>query len=328
MEKLVELLLFEFDCVILPGFGGFVAQKTNANIHPSGMFAYPASKIIAFNKNLNQNDGLLANKLAKHNNMSFDNAQEEVEKYIQYLVLELDKSKKFTFGKIGSFIRDNNNVVEFIPFTKINFLLDSYGLPAIQIQPLAEQSIVRPRTELPKPQVQQKAGKLKRWVPAIVSLPVAVAILAWPFMNHSGKQGLNNFSGFGMFGSNESGYSERITIELPALPERSFLVEPTTENNTTEEVTHSIVESNNPQNNFTASTSTWELIVGCFQLEENAQNLVAELKSKGFDASIAGTAPNGLIRVSAGGANNRQQLEETYVRAKQNGLDVWWYNAN
>ena len=54
MEKLVESLLFEFDCVILPGFGGFVAQKTNASIHPSGKFAYPASKTIAFNKNLNQ----------------------------------------------------------------------------------------------------------------------------------------------------------------------------------------------------------------------------------------------------------------------------------
>ena len=70
------------------------------------------------------------------------------------------------------------------------------------------------------------------------------------------------------------------------------------------------------------------LIVGCFQLEENAQNLVLDLKSKGFEASIAGTAPNGLIRVSAGSASSRGQLEETYMRAKQNGLDVWWYNAN
>jgi cell division septation protein DedD len=70
------------------------------------------------------------------------------------------------------------------------------------------------------------------------------------------------------------------------------------------------------------------LIVGCFQLEENAQNLVLDLKSKGFEASIAGTAPNGLIRVAAGSAVNREQLEETYIKAKQSGLDVWWFNAN
>ena len=328
MEKLVESLLFEFDCVILPGFGGFVAQKINASIHPSGMFTYPATKTIAFNKNLNQNDGLLANKLAKQNSLAFDNAQDEVEKFVQNIILELDRSKKFTFGKIGSFILDSHKNVEFIPFTKINFLLDSYGLPAIQIQPLMERSILRSEIELPKPVVQKKSGNIKRWIPAIVSLPVAIAILAWPFMNHSGKQGLDNFSGFGFFYSNEASYSERISLELPSIPERNFIVDATSEITTPIEVYKPNTEVKLVENYSPKSNSNWMLIVGCFQMEENAQNLVFELKSKGFDAKIAGTSSNGLIRVSAGSASNREQLEETYIRAKQSGLEVWWHNAN
>ncbi len=327
MEKLVESLLFEFDCVILPGFGGFVAQKTNANIHPSGMFAYPASKTIAFNKNLNQNDGLLASKLANQNGLPFDNAQVEVEKFIHTIIFELDKSKKFTFGKIGSFILDTNKNVEFIPFTKINFLLDSYGLPAIQIQPIAQKSIERSEVELPKPIVQKTTRRIKKWIPALVSLPVAVAILAWPFMKHSTKQGVDNFSGFGLFSSIEASYSERITLELPSIPDRNFIVEPNSVT-TAAEIIKPSIESNVIKSELPTSNSNWMLIVGCFQLEENAQNLVLDLKSKGFEASIAGTAPNGLIRVSAGSASSRGQLEETYMRAKQNGLDVWWYNAN
>ena len=327
MEKLVESLLFEFDCVILPGFGGFVAQKTNANIHPSGMFAYPASKTIAFNKNLNQNDGLLASKLANQSGLPFDNAQVEVEKFIHTIIFELDKSKKFTFGKIGSFILDTNKNVEFIPFTKINFLLDSYGLPAIQIQPIAQKSIERSEVELPKPIVQKTTRRIKKWIPALVSLPVAVAILAWPFMKHSAKQGVDNFSGFGLFSSIEASYSERITLELPSIPDRNFIVEPNSVT-TSAEIIKPNIESNFIKSEQTTLNSNWMLIVGCFQLEENAQNLVLDLKSKGFEASIAGTAPNGLIRVSAGSASSRGQLEETYMRAKQNGLDVWWYNAN
>jgi hypothetical protein len=328
MEKLVESLLFEFDCVILPGFGGFVAQKTNASIHPSGMFAYPASKTIAFNKNLNQNDGLLASKLTKQNSLSFDDAQVEVEKFVQHIFLELDKSRKFTFGKIGSFILDGQKNVEFIPFTKINFLLDSFGLPAVQIQPLLEKSIARPEKEVPRPIVQKTTGRIKKWIPALVSLPVAVAILAWPFMNHSSKQGVDNFSGFGFFSSTEAKYSERIALELPSVPERSFVVEAISETVATQNNKPISTQSNSIQPETPQSNSNWMLIVGCFQLEENAQNLVLDLKSKGFEASIAGTAPNGLIRVAAGSAVNREQLEEAYIKAKQSGLDVWWFNAN
>jgi hypothetical protein len=327
MEKLVESLLFEFDCVILPGFGGFVAQKTNASIHPSGMFAYPASKTIAFNKNLNQNDGLLASKFAKQSGLPFDVAQFEVEKFIHTIIFELDKSKKFTFGKIGSFILDANKNVEFIPFTKINFLLDSYGLPAIQIQPIAQKSIERSEVELPKPIVQKTTRRIKKWIPALVSLPVAVAILAWPFMKHSAKQGVDNFSGFGLFSSIEASYSERITLELPSIPERNFIVEANSVT-TSAEIIKPNIESNFIKSEQPTLNSNWMLIVGCFQLEENAQNLVLDLKSKGFEASIAGKAPNGLIRVSAGSARIKEELEETYIRAKQNGLDVWWYNAN
>jgi len=327
MEKLVESLLFEFDCVILPGFGGFVAQKTNASIHPSGKFAYPASKTIAFNKNLNQNDGLLASKLANQNGLPFDNAQDEVEKFVQIIIQELDKTKKFTFGKIGSFILDTHKNVEFIPFTKINFLLDSYGLPAIQIQPITQKSIERPEVELPKPIVQKTTKRIKKWIPALVSLPVAVAILAWPFMKHSAKQGVDNFSGFGLFSSSEASYSERITLDLPSIPERNFIVEPNSVT-TAVEIIKANIEPNVSKSEAPLSNSNWMLIVGCFQLEENAQNLVLDLKSKGFEASIAGTAPNGLIRVAAGSAVNREQLEETYIKAKQSGLDVWWFNAN
>ena len=71
-------LLYRYDCVIVPNFGGFITNTTSAHIHRSSHTFYPPSKQVGFNVNLSHNDGLLANYIAKLENISFDQANTQI----------------------------------------------------------------------------------------------------------------------------------------------------------------------------------------------------------------------------------------------------------
>lgn len=60
------------------------------------------------------------------------------------------------------------------------------------------------------------------------------------------------------------------------------------------------------------------IIVGCFGDDANARNLVASLRSKGYDAYLL--EGKGLIRVSAG---NGARFSELQPRLKAEGLEAW-----
>lgn len=67
------------------------------------------------------------------------------------------------------------------------------------------------------------------------------------------------------------------------------------------------------------SESAYYLITNCFGSVSNAQNFVAYLKSKGFDAQIV-DSKNGLQRVSAGKSTNAADLKS--LQSKVEALDI------
>ena len=70
LDKYIVQLLHHHDCVIIPEFGGFVAQYKPASLDRVTGFYSPPSKQILFNINLKNNDGLLANKIAQEQDIS------------------------------------------------------------------------------------------------------------------------------------------------------------------------------------------------------------------------------------------------------------------
>ncbi|MCX6268123.1 MAG: hypothetical protein NTW16_12315, partial [Bacteroidetes bacterium] len=57
-------LLSLHDCVIIPGFGGFIGNYSPARIDQVNHTFHPPTKELLFNVNLKQNDGLLASAIA------------------------------------------------------------------------------------------------------------------------------------------------------------------------------------------------------------------------------------------------------------------------
>ena len=71
IAKYINDLLYRYDCVIVPNFGGFITNRIGAKVNPFTNNFYPPTKQISLNAHLKQNDGLLVNYIASVENISF-----------------------------------------------------------------------------------------------------------------------------------------------------------------------------------------------------------------------------------------------------------------
>lgn len=118
-------LLYRYECVIIPNFGGFITNTISARINEQTHAFYPPMKQITFNKHLQNNDGLLANYVASVNGISFDDAL----LFIQEEVADLKTNLKegVTLENIGSFSKNDAGILVFEPLETVNYLTESYA---------------------------------------------------------------------------------------------------------------------------------------------------------------------------------------------------------
>ncbi len=79
IDAYIEKLLFEYNCVVVPGFGAFLAHSTSAKIDASTSTLIPPSKTLSFNAQLSKNDGLLVSHISKEKNLRYEDMLQEVE---------------------------------------------------------------------------------------------------------------------------------------------------------------------------------------------------------------------------------------------------------
>lgn len=151
-------LLYDYECVVIPGFGGFIAKTHDAEIHPIKHQFKPPYKEVVFNPHLRTNDGLLLNHIAQHENLTYKEAKRRLDRFILKCLKELDKGRKITFRKIGDLYSDSNQQIVFEPDLNQNYQASSFGLasfvsPAIKresFQEKIEKSFQEQRASRPK----------------------------------------------------------------------------------------------------------------------------------------------------------------------------------
>src|SRR5690625_922510 len=76
-------LLHRYDCVIIPGFGAFLTQRQPARINKEKNIFNPPSKSLSFNRQLKENDGILANYIAKTEGISYEQSIQKIRAFIE-----------------------------------------------------------------------------------------------------------------------------------------------------------------------------------------------------------------------------------------------------
>lgn len=129
-ETYILNLLRTHNCVIVPGFGGFIGEAMPSYINRSESLLFPPFKQIIFNSNLKNNDGLLANEIALTEKISFQEAVQKIASIVAGWNQSLKEGIRIELGDLGFLYAQNGKVV-FEQNREVNLLLSSYGLKSV-----------------------------------------------------------------------------------------------------------------------------------------------------------------------------------------------------
>ncbi len=299
-QYIKELLLLN-DCVIIPEFGGFVANYKPSTIENNQFF--PPTKEIAFNNKLNSNDGLLINFISEAEGIDYFSAKQKLDSFVEETNLNLERNRNIYFEGVGYLHYDSRENLLFEPQLKQNLLVDSYGLQNFSYEKLYQRQMPKPAFKVeyrePVPVIFQKR-KLQK---LIVAVPLLIAMALIPMKNN--KEYLSK-SDLGMW--------ETLLQGTPSVSVSA--TEPTTADYTENTAVQEQTQFN------------YYIIGGSFKSEENALKYIQQLSEKGYSAKDLGVF-NGLHRVAMKGfttiGDAQKELNSLLYQNPQSGV---WIASN
>jgi hypothetical protein len=302
LAKYINDLLYRYECVIVPNFGGFVCNEIPAKVNHYTHTFYAPSKQITFNSHLQNNDGLLANYIATSENISYSKAVAYIEKEVEswkFLMrneeLELENIGSLNFNKEGKFIFDPNN--------SINYLTSSFGLSSFvspAVKRIAYKEKVR-QLETVAPILPTEENKHR--TPAFIKYAAAAVIL---------------------FALGTVGWKEYQKFEYNNLVAETELQQQNVEKSI-QEATFVI---SNPLPtitlNVTKETYNYHIISGAFREPGNAEKKLQQLLSKGYNAKILGINKWNLTPVAFESLNSRRDaINRLNFIKRTESKDAW-----
>ena len=286
-------LLYRYDCVIVPDFGGFVANRVGAQVNNFTHTFSPPTKQITFNGLLKHNDGLLANYIASSENISFEKASTAISLSVIRWQNEL-QSKAVKIENLGSLSLNENKKIIFEPTTHVNYLTDSFGLTAFE-----SPAIPRYHQQV-KPLVTSSKKEVKTGIPVLLKYAASVAVLV--------TIGFSQYNNYQNKQQNEVFTSQEKELQKK-IQSATFIIEnplPTINLHVVKEV------------------NSFHVVAGSFQFVENAKKKVKQLKVKGFNARIIGVNKWGLTQVAFDSYSSRNEAtNHLYKIRKAVSKDAW-----
>lgn len=208
LERDIHQLLYAHDCVIVPGFGGFLTHYRPARLDEQRQMVHPPAKDLSFNRHLTRTDGLLTDHVARSTGADFVSAGREVDAEVEGWKKRLDADGRLELGRIGTFFRDAERNLQFEPDKRVNFLKDAYGLRAVSAVPV---EVARPApvpVVMPRPVVSGVADEapMRRGMSTFLAAAAVSALLFtaatwWIVTNDTPVDA--QWSSFDVFGTTE-----------------------------------------------------------------------------------------------------------------------------
>ena len=295
-QYLKELLLLN-DCVIIPEFGGFVANYKPAAIENNQFF--PPNKEIAFNNKLISNDGLLINYIADSEGTNYFSAKQKLETFVEETLAQLERNRNVYFEGVGYLHYDSRENLLFEPQLKQNLLVDSYGLQNFSYEKLYQRQIPKPAFKIEHQEAVPVIFQKRKLRKLVLTVPLLLVLALIPIKHN--KEYLSK-SDMGIWEALSSS-SMATPVQTPA--ENVVIVTPTP-----------VVP--------TPVQFKYYIIGGSFKSEENANNYIQQLNQRGYPGKDLGIF-NGLHRIAMKGFSTMEeaQKELNALRYKSPQSDVW-----
>ena len=334
IEQYISDLLFEHDCVIIPSFGGFVARNASAHFAKTGHMLLPPSKSIVFNKNLSNNDGLLAGHIMLQEQLNYQQANQVIEQFVQHCKKQLAAHKRFEISNLGVLYTSRENTILFEQDYRINYNIQGFGLPPVSalklIQPLLEpekKPNLQYRTIKPIADKADKNGKTFQRIAIAASLAFCIITLLfvatkqnpWNDVQASLNPFLPNNPKI-LVGEQKNKAS---LPEADAVKAEPVVIKPTVVPDTVHADKTAVVK---PAETIAAwYEQPYQVVVGCFAVKQNAFKLINQLEKQNLQASIAGQNAKNLFVVSVAGYLDEKQARKKLAEIKAQYPAAWLF---
>ena len=337
LDVLISDLIYDNDCVVVPGFGAFLAIHVSAKLNVHSHVIYPPSRNVGFNSRIKHQDGMLTHAVSQLLKTSMSEAQVIIENSVANWLNQLAVDNRVGLEGLGVVFYDANGQLQFVPDRQQNFLASSYGLMPMHL------TVVRPEFGSEK---KTQAGA-DNWTARRKYAAVAVILL---LLGASWLMGLNYRSDIGMSSLNpftpviECDYSSMESLSYPTSPEKNFdhwkeVIEiPATDKETStvdetpvnvkeigkeKNLSHTEVRQQ-PQKPITEpqANTGYAVIGGAFKEMGNARRFLAKLKSRGYQSVYAGKRDN-LQLVAYGVFRTQAEAELAQQDIISNGESAW-----
>lgn len=286
IEHYISQLLYRYQCVTVPGFGAFLSEIQSAQWVESANSFYPPKKMISFNTNIKNNDGLLANHIARAEKTSYEYAISAIQFQVLNWKKELEQNRALMVKNVGSFVLNATDNLIFTPSEQKNYLTSSFGLSSF-IAP----AVKREATEE---------------IPAVVEEREVIALVP---EERSGRSYLKYAAifilGLGLAGT--AAYS----VWNNQIETQTVLVEKAVQKKVESKIQEATFFIKSPMAPVTLSVKSdkeeikevkmpYHVVAGAFRDESNANQVVKKLKKLGYNARRLDSNEHGLYPVLYG----------------------------
>jgi hypothetical protein len=262
IEKHISDLLYRYQCVTVPGFGAFLTETVSAHVTGSASSFFPPKKVVSFNANVKNNDGLLANHVALQEKMSYELAVIKINDVVTEWSYLLQNRNRLALKNIGEISVNNEMNWVFEPANTINYLTDAFGLT----------SFVSP--EITREKLKQEVEALEERAP-IIFTPQRKR-------NYSYLKYAAVFTV--MFGAGTFGYKMYYDQQVM---EQTLIVEKKVQEKVQQQIQEATFMLSNPipsvELAIVEEKMPYHLVAGAYRSEENANKAIAELNAAGFE---------------------------------------------
>jgi hypothetical protein len=325
LAKHIEILLLNNDCVIVPGFGGFMAHHVDAVYDEEENLFLPPSRTLGFNPQLHIDDSLLAQSYVEAYDISYPDAVKRIKSEVSEMNQTINNQGFFELPDIGVIQTNDEGNLEFEPcaagiLTPELYALTSFdfdvlsSLPEKQEEPVAASIPLIPRVEDAKPPAEPvreeveteyvdeendekvitiKVATLRNIAAAAVVL-IIVAFAALPFGDYTGDGLQKSAIDTGFLTKVMPKVQTTTPEELGAIKvinNRVVRTERTDAENKT--AANADFQNTNAAKEVSESKVTFVIVLASRVTKRNGEAYVSTLKQRGVDDARVITVSNG-----------------------------------
>jgi nucleoid DNA-binding protein len=303
LETYISDLLYRYDCVTISEFGAFLTHRVSAKLDDTSHSFYPPKKVLSFNEQLQQNDGLLPNYIAEVEKIPYDVAVQKIAKYVKTIKSYLIQGETITFNNIGELVLNKEGKIVFEPSYHINYLTDSFGLTEFVSSNITRETYKKEVESIEKVipiTITPEKRKLRPYLKYAAIAVIALGLGGFTASNYY----INQIEAQNQLAQEEANQQLDAKVQ-----EATFVI-----SNPLPAATLTIEKQ----------SGNYHIVAGAFRVEANSDKKVNQLQDLGFKARKIGMNKYGLHEVVYASYTDRIEALQALRKIKRDNNSQAW----